>query len=96
MVDIDNTICTTVDGDYENSKPMMDRIEYFNWLQEAELCEVHYWTARGANSGKDWSELTKRQLDEWGAKRSSLRCDKPAYDLWIDDKAVNSEDFFKG
>jgi hypothetical protein len=94
IVDIDNTICNTIDGDYENSTPDMERIKLLNDLYDTGLREMHYWTARGANSGKDWSIFTKKQLDDWGVKYASLRCDKPAYDMWIDDKAINSEDFF--
>jgi hypothetical protein len=57
--------------------------------------EVHYWTARGGSTGKDWSELTERQLKEWNVKYTSLKMKKPSYDVWIDDKAFNCEDFFK-
>ena len=58
--------------------------------------EIHYWTARGATSGIDYTELTTKQLDSWGCKYTSLRVgDKPHYDIWVDDKAYNSEEFFK-
>jgi len=95
MVDIDGTICYTVNSDYENSKPDVKRIEYFNNLYDSGD-EIHYWTARGANSGKDWEQFTIRQFKEWGVKYHSLRVGKPHYDIWIDDKAQNDKEYFKG
>ena len=64
----------------------------FNKLYE-EGNEVHYWTARGAVSGKDWSDFTLRQMKIWGVKYSSLNIGKMHYDLWIDDKAMNIDDW---
>jgi hypothetical protein len=94
VVDIDGTICTSQkDGHYENAKPLSNRIKIINGLYNAGH-EIHYWTARGGNSGRDLSELTKKQLEEWGCKYTSLRCDKPAYDLWIDDKSMSDKEFF--
>ena len=38
----------------------------------------------------------EKQLKEWGCKYTSLRVgDKPHYDVWIDDKAVWSEEYFR-
>ena len=42
-----------------------DRIAQLNKLFD-EGNEIHYWTARGGNSGLDWTELTHKQLSEWG------------------------------
>lgn len=94
MVDIDGTICNNTNGDYENAQPMVNRIEHFNKLYD-EGHTVCYWTARGSNTGKDWYEFTLRQLTSWGAKFHSFNVGKPAYDIWIDDKAINSEEYFK-
>jgi len=44
-------------------------------------------------SGIDFYELTKGQLASWGIKYHSLQLGKPAADYYVDDKAVNSEDF---
>ena len=55
---------------------------------------IIYWTARGTGSGKDWSDKTKEQLDEWGAKYNVVKVGKPMYDLFICDKAINSRAFF--
>jgi hypothetical protein len=94
MVDVDNTICKTKGSDYENSEPYENRISYLNMLFD-QGNEIHYWTARGGNSGKDWYDFTKSQLESWGVKYTSFNTDKPSYDLWIDDKAIFSEVFFK-
>ena len=93
-VDIDNTICVTQGNDYPNSKPLLDRIQKINELYDAGH-EIHYWTARGSNSGVDWLELTLNQLASWGCKYTSAKTGKPAYDVWIDDKAINAEQYFK-
>jgi hypothetical protein len=94
MVDIDNTICRTNGSNYENSVPYTDRISYLNILYD-QGNEIHYWTARGGNSGIDWYHFTKSQLESWGVKYTSFNTGKPSYDLWIDDKAIFSEVFFK-
>ena len=100
IVDIDGTICKEVflpngKKDYANHEPMKDRIEKVNKMFD-EGHEIHYWTARGATSGIDYTELTTKQLDNWGCKYTSVRVGgKPHYDIWVDDKAHNSEEFFK-
>jgi hypothetical protein len=96
IVDIDNTICTTVkdhlgNQDYHNSTPIPERIKYVNQLWEQGHI-IHYWTARGSSSGIDWLELTRSQLDKWGCKYHTVKCGKPSYDVWIDDKAINAMD----
>ena len=72
---------------------MLNRIEKINKLFK-QGNEIHYWTARGSGSGIDWSELTKNQLDSWGCKYTTLKMGKPVYDLFIDDKNINSESYF--
>lgn len=93
MVDIDGTICRSIRADYATAVPLQDRIEKINKLFD-EGHEIHYWTARGGRTGKDWSELTKQQLEKWGCKYTSLKMGKPSYDVWIDDLATNAKDFF--
>jgi hypothetical protein len=94
LVDIDGTICAgTETGNYPEGKPIVDRIEHFNKLYD-EGNEIHYWTARGSNSGTDWYDLTLKQLNEWGVKFHTFNTGKPAYDIWIDDKAVNVDAYF--
>jgi hypothetical protein len=93
-VDIDHTIFNTQGMDYENSKPIIDRIEKINKLYD-EGHTIVYWTARGSGSGKDWSEVTKEQFKRYGVKYHTLKFGKPVYDLFIDDKNINSEVYFK-
>ena len=93
-VDIDNTICSTLDvSDYSSSKPIMENIAKVNSLYDQGHTIV-YWTARGSVSGKDFTELTKQQLEQWGVKYHEVKLGKPAYDMFVDDKAINSDNFF--
>jgi uncharacterized HAD superfamily protein len=94
IVDVDGTICQNTYGKYENAKPFEERIKFFNDLYD-EGNRIIYWTARGGTSNIDWTELTNKQLNEWGVKASEIRMKKPSYDYWIDDKSYNVESFFK-
>tara|TARA_R110002167_G_scaffold17262_3_gene66178 strand:- start:547 stop:843 length:297 start_codon:yes stop_codon:yes gene_type:complete len=93
-VDIDQTICSFTGGRYSLAKPMEDRIKKINKLYE-QGNTIIYWTARGTITNMNWFHVTKEQLDNWGCKYSELRMGKPYYDLFIDDKNINSEQFFK-
>ena len=98
FVDIDNTICyydnSNNNLDYNNAKPYKQRIQKINQLYEKGNTIV-YWTARGTMTGICWFNTTLEQLDKWKCKYNELRMGKPAYDLFIDDKNINSEKFFK-
>jgi hypothetical protein len=95
FVDIDDTICTYEgERDYRKAKPIIERIKKINDLFESGHTVV-YWTARGSTTGIDWTEITRSQLIEWGAKHSNLILGKPHYDIYIDDKSINSEVYFK-
>jgi hypothetical protein len=93
-VDIDETICY-YDGErhYKNALPNYERIKKINSLHE-QGHKVVYWTARGGTTGIDWTDLTQEQLTRWGVKYDELKMWKPAYDIFICDKAINSERFF--
>lgn len=93
FVDIDETICITPDNPrvYENAVPIPENIQKINRLYD-EGNTIVYWTARGSRSGKNWYDLTKSQLDSWGAKYHQLRCDKPYYDHFIDDRTMRIEE----
>jgi len=94
-VDIDETICKTPKNrDYTKSMPILSNIEKINKLYD-EGHEVVYWTARGTGSGIDWLEHTKNQLKEWGVKSHDVKVGKPMYDIFICDKALNTERFFR-
>ena len=94
-VDIDETICETPDNprDYSLSKPIPQNISKINALFDAGH-EIIYWTARGSRSGENWYNLTHSQLISWGAKFHELKCDKPYYDLFIDDKTITIDDLY--
>lgn len=90
-IDIDETICTNdEDRDYSKAKPINENIAKANKLYD-EGNSIVYWTARGAVTGIDWRSVTEKQFDEWGVKYHELRLDKPAFDLFIDDKVLNVE-----
>jgi hypothetical protein len=88
-VDIDNTICETIGCDYINAKPWFDKISIINSLYEKNNYIV-YWTSRGVGSKQNLYDITKKQLYSWGCKYHELRCDKPVYDLFIDDKSTDN------
>jgi uncharacterized HAD superfamily protein len=102
VIDIDGTICQEViipdsggKKDYANHIPYMDRIAKVNRLYD-QGHTIKYMTARGISSGVDYLDLTKNQLDKWGAKYHELSVGKKEhYDVWIDDKAFWSENFFR-
>ena len=94
-VDIDETICISPeDRDYSKAEPILDNIAKVNRLYEQGNTIV-YWTARGTGSGMDWRNLTKQQFARWGVKYHRLKFGKPIYDLFVDDKNINSNVFFK-
>tara|TARA_Y100000004_G_C8688407_1_gene316389 strand:+ start:140 stop:457 length:318 start_codon:yes stop_codon:yes gene_type:complete len=94
-VDIDETICTSPeDRNYENAVPLKERIIKINKLYDQGNTIV-YWTARGTGSGIDWREVTENQFEKWGVKYHELHLNKPVYDLFIDDKNINADTYFK-
>tara|TARA_R110002110_G_scaffold109819_2_gene273773 strand:+ start:838 stop:1146 length:309 start_codon:yes stop_codon:yes gene_type:complete len=96
-VDIDETICYRENKDkleYKKAKPYKDRIEKINKLYK-EGNTVVYWTARGTGSGKYLLPLCYKQLTDWGCLFHGVKINKPIYDLFIDDKNINSDDYFK-
>jgi hypothetical protein len=96
-VDIDETICNTPDQpnsrklgrDYKKALPIPDNIEKVNKLYD-EGHSITYWTARGTVTNIDWYDITLKQLKSWDCKFHKLLLNKPAYDLYIDDKSLNS------
>ena len=100
FVDIDDTICyyENIDKkkkmDYSVAKPCSERINKINKLFD-DGHKIVYWTARGTVTQKLWFNITYEQLKSWGCKFHELRMGKPSYDLFIDDKNINSEEYFK-
>jgi dTDP-glucose 4,6-dehydratase len=94
-VDIDETICEYMgERNYPDARPIVENIEKINNLYD-DGNTIIYWTARGTVTGIDWREVTENQFREWGVKYHDLKFGKPAYDLFIDDKNINSETFFQ-
>lgn len=91
--DIDGTICTNTDGDYEKAKPYFDRIQQVNDLYENGN-HIIYFTARGSTTDIDWKDLTTKQLSDWNAKYHKLILGKPYADYYIDDKSDDIFDWF--
>lgn len=92
-VDIDNTICITPDDvHYTESLPLKENIDKINKLYK-EGHTIIYWTARGMRSKIDYTDLTKKQLEDWGCRYHELRMnEKPSYDLLICDKTKRIEE----
>ena len=92
-IDIDETICKTPeDRDYTKSVPVRENIEKANNLYD-EGHTIVYWTARGTVTGLDWFDITTTQFERWGVKYHDLKFGKPYYDLFIDDKNMNTKDW---
>lgn len=97
FVDIDDTICYYKNKEdkmnYEKAIPYKNRIDCINKLYD-EGHEITYWTARGTQTGIKWFKTTLYQLEIWGCKFHELRMGKPNYDLFIDDKNIESNTYF--
>jgi len=92
-IDIDKTICKSPkNGDYSKSSPIKTNIKKVNKLYE-EGNTIVFWTSRGVLTGINWQEVTKNQLKYWGVKYTKLKFNKPYYDVFIDDKAINVKDW---
>jgi len=89
IVDIDGTICTQCE-DYNNAKPIINRIEELNKLFESGV-DIVYFTARGTETCIDWRKITEEQFKKWNVKYTKLLFGKPSGDLYIDDKAFTLE-----
>tara|TARA_Y100001970_G_scaffold63215_1_gene80947 strand:+ start:2536 stop:2874 length:339 start_codon:yes stop_codon:yes gene_type:complete len=104
-VDIDGTICSPITGrNYEEAQPWKSRIDVINKLYD-EGNYIIYFTARGmgrfagdpdaANKAASiLFDLTRDQLELWGAKYHELILGKPHADYFIDDKGWPSDVFF--
>ena len=94
-VDIEETICVSPeDRDYKKAVPIEKNIKKINNLYDNDN-KIVYWTARGTGTGKDWRQITEAQFKLWGVKYHELHFGKPIYDLFIDDKNINSSRFFE-
>jgi histidinol phosphatase-like enzyme len=105
VFDIDGTICEKdefSDANYENSKPIKNRVEIVNKLYD-EGNTIIFQTARGMGRFENdaekaiemFYEFTAKQLSDWGVKYHQLFLGKPAGSLYIDDKGMRDIHFFE-
>ena len=90
--DLDGTLCRTDGLNYEMAKPIDSHIKKVNKLYELGNT-IKIFTARGTETGIDWTNVTHNQLLAWGINYHELLFGKPAADLYIDDKGQGL-DFF--
>jgi capsule biosynthesis phosphatase len=102
VFDIDGTICTTTDGDYDYAEPIRERIELINNLYD-EGHTIVFQTARGMGRTNNnqlaayvmFYNYTAEQLESWEVKYHALYLGKPSGDIYVDDKAMRDVDFFE-
>ena len=100
--DLDGTICDTplrlsdLKPGYLEATPFPFMVEQVNRLYD-EGNTIIIMTARGRDSGIDWTGLTIKQLDMWGVKYHELEpmFHKPTADIFIDDKGISVEEWKK-
>jgi hypothetical protein len=93
--DLDGTLCTNTNGEYNNATPYLGRIERVNQLYNTGNYIIIN-SARGSKSGKDWFIMTEKQIKNWGLSFHELHVGKKIdADLFIDDKAISDKEFFK-
>lgn len=86
VVDIDGVIASIVPGnDYTRAGPLAGNIACVNALFDAGH-RIVLFTARGSETGIDWSGTTRAQMEAWGVRHHELRFGKPAADHYIDDR----------
>lgn len=88
VFDLDGTLCQTDHLGYASAEPIPDAIEAVNALWEAGH-RIVIDSSRGWGANRDYMDLTRRQLEEWGVKYHALRCGvKIPADRYVDSKAV--------
>tara|TARA_B110000046_G_scaffold184242_1_gene222248 strand:+ start:347 stop:646 length:300 start_codon:yes stop_codon:yes gene_type:complete len=93
--DLDGTLCNTDGNNYKDSTPKKKRIKIVNTLYE-DGHTILIDTARGCVSGKNYFFFTMEQLKSWGVKFHTLRTGvKFGADIFVDDKGVKDQRFFK-
>jgi len=89
VFDMDGVIATLVpDLDYRKSAPSPALVALVNRLYDAGNRVVIH-TARGSESGRDWSATTREQLRRWDVRHHELHFGKPAADFYVDDRAIS-------
>ena len=91
VFDIDGVIAQLQkDLDYALSEPNGRMIGIINKLYDYGN-KIVLFTARGYVTGKDWSQVTREQMQRWGVKYHELKFGKPNADYYVDDKMLSLE-----
>ena len=95
-IDIDGTICTQTDSQYEKAKPFNKAIKKINELYSQGNTIIVYTARFMGRTNNNYDEayklgynFTLNQLKSWGLKFHELKMGKPQFDLLIDDKTYN-------
>lgn len=94
--DIDGVICKTKNSNYKFSKPIINNINFINYLHSKKYY-IKIFTARYMGRNKENSNkaikhgynFTRKQLIRWGLKFDELIFGKPSFHILIDDKALH-------
>ncbi len=100
VIDVDDTILTTVNRDYANSRPIAGVVDK---LREARSKGWHIilYTARGMGRSNGHIELVEDEVvheiasfcAEWNVPYDELMVGKPWAAMYVDDKAVTPKQF---
>jgi len=100
VVDVDDTILTTTDRDYANSRPIAPVV---NKLREAKSLGWHIilFTARGMGRSNGNIDLVKNEVfnevssfcEKWNVPYDEIMVGKPWAAMYVDDKAVTPKQF---
>lgn len=92
VIDIDGVVAGfDANLKYNQAKPVKNVIEIINRLYLRGNF-ITLFTARGYKTGIDWSEVTRKQLSDWGVLYHQLLFGKPDADFYVDDKMLNVDD----
>lgn len=87
--DIDGVLFSrTSNNQYDYAVPNIGIINLLVLLKN-KGCKLVLHTARGSKTGKDWEEVTKKQLEKYKIPFDELKFGKPGSDFYIDDKSIN-------
>lgn len=92
--DIDGTICSNTNGEYDDAQPYFNVIKKVNELYDKGNT-IYLYTARGSTTNINWEKITTDQLNKWNVYYHKLFFGKPTADLYVDDKAININDWLK-
>lgn len=76
---------------YDQAEPVNAVIKSINRLYGLGN-RIVLFTARGSETGHDWSETTKIQMKNWGVNYHELRFGKPAATFYVDDKNLSLDE----